>query len=260
MASKPTLIFVPGAWFPATAWTKLTTILATAGYKCVPVSLPSSTTGLPTATFLDDVQAVAAAVRDETSAGADVVVICHSYGGMPAQSILMDLDKPAVAAGGRVLGFAMIASGFTMTGMSFLGGLGGVPPPSWRADMETGFAELVADPMALFFHDLSEAEGAEWVGKLGKQSLRALSEGGEHAYAGWKDVPCWYLAATEDQALPVEAQKFFVKMSRDAGGDITLKEIKSGHSPMLSRPEETAEFVREAVDDFVKKGGMVKGE
>ncbi|KAK3359071.1 Alpha/beta hydrolase fold-1 [Lasiosphaeria hispida] len=256
-STKPTLIFVPGAWFPATAWAKLTAILTPADYKCLPVSLPSSTTGLPTATFLDDVQAIKAAVQAETSAGADVVLVCHSYGGMPAQSILMDLDR---AAGGRVLGFAMVASGFTMTGMSFLGGLGGVPPPSWRADVETGFAELVAEPRALFFHDLSEAEGTEWVGKLGKQSLRALSGGGEHAYAGWKDVPCWYLAATEDQALPVEAQRFFVKMAKDAGGDVTLREIGSGHSPMLSRPEETAGFVREAVEDFVRKRGAVARE
>jgi hypothetical protein len=37
-----------------------------------------------------------------------------------------------------------------------------------------------------------------------------------------------------------------------AGGDITLKEIASSHSPMLSKPKETTDFILEAVAAFTK--------
>jgi len=75
-------------------------------------------------------------------------------------------------------------------------------------------------------------------------------EGGEWAYAGWMDLPVWFLATVEDKALPVEAQRTMVKFARDAGGDVMLRECMSGHSPMLSRPKEVVDFVLEAVAAF----------
>lgn len=38
-----------------------------------------------------------------------------------------------------------------------------------------------------------------------------MFEGGEHAYAGWLDVPNWYLSTTEDKAFPVQAQRMVVQ-------------------------------------------------
>ncbi|KAK3684056.1 Alpha/beta hydrolase fold-1 [Podospora appendiculata] len=256
MPPKPTLIFVPGAWYPVDTWDKVTAFLEAKDYKCVRVALPSSTTSDPSTSFLDDVTAVRTAILAETTQGTDVVVVVHSYGGLPGHSASKGLTQsktppPAADKSGHVLGFAMLASGFTMTGMSFLGGFGGKPPPSWEADTESGFAVIVAEPRDMFFHDLPEAEGAYWVERLGRQSLKALAEGGEHAYAGWMDAPVWYLQTAEDRALPLQAQRMFVQMARNAGGDVTVREVESGHSPMLSRAGETAEFVEEAVVDFL---------
>ncbi len=151
-----------------------------------------------------------------------------------------------------MIGIAMLASGFGSTGVSFIDGLGGTPPPSWRADTESGFAVLVAEPRELFYHDLPMEEGEYWVSRLKKQALKVLMEGGEHSYAGWMDVPVWYLSTTEDKALPPQAQAYFVQVARDAGADITLKQVASSHSPMLSKPEETVDFIVEAVKYFVK--------
>jgi hypothetical protein len=144
----------------------------------------------------------------------------------------------------------MVASGSTPTGVSFLDGLGGKPPPSWKADTETGFATIVVEARELFYHDLPEEEGNYWVSKIQKQSLEALARGGEHAYAGWMDVPVWYLATTEDKAFPVEAQRYFVQVAKVSGADVTLREIESSHSAMLSKPRETADFILEAVASF----------
>jgi hypothetical protein len=39
-------------------------------------------------------------------------------------------------------------------------------------------------------------------------------------------------------------------VAKDAGADVTLREITSSHSPMLSKPKETADFILDAVKVF----------
>ena len=39
-------------------------------------------------------------------------------------------------------------------------------------------------------------------------------------------------------------------VAKDAGGDMTMREIESSHSPKLSKLKETADFVTEAVAAF----------
>ena len=88
---------------------------------------------------------------------------------------------------------------------------------------------------------------------LTKHSLKSLAEGGEYAYAGWKDVPCWYLVTLEDRGLPTELAHLAVKMARDEGGDVTTREVQSSHSPMLSKVKETVGFILDATADFMEK-------
>ncbi|KAG9239196.1 Alpha/beta hydrolase fold-1 [Amylocarpus encephaloides] len=255
MSPRPTLVFVPGAWHGASTWEKVSSLLEEQSYKCVKVSLPSTSSNA--ATFGDDVKAVQAAVVAETTEGHDVVVVVHSYGGQVGNSAVKGLtrkDDSSLAKGpstGHIIGIAMMATGFTATGVSFLEGLGGTPPPFWKIDLESGFAVLTVDPRPLFYHDLAEEEGNFWVSKLEKQSLKSLLEGGEYAYAGWKDVPVWYLATVDDQGLPIAIQRMFVQMAKDAGADVTLREVESSHSPMLSKPKETVEYLLEAVAAMV---------
>lgn len=234
--SKPTFVFVPGAWHSASVWDKVAALLAQSGYASKAVTLPS-TSGDPTATLLDDISAVRTAILSETDAGRDVVVACHSYGGLVGASALP-------RAG--VVGLALVATGFCRSGMSFVDGGGGKPPPSWRADAASGLAVLVADPAELFYHDLPAGEARAWSAGLRSQSVRSLFEGGEHVCAGWRDVPVWYLITAEDRALPVEAQRWMAGDAREQGADVTVREVRSGHSPMLSKPEETAAFLIEA--------------
>ncbi|KAK0754681.1 Alpha/beta hydrolase fold-1 [Schizothecium vesticola] len=261
--SKPTLIFVPGAWFPSSSWDPVTALLASPPHNlpCVTIPLPSSHTplppppGVPFPTLLDDITAVRTAITACTSRGRDVVLVVHSYGAIPGHSAARGLTSPAAAApgDGRVLGFAMLTTGFTATGVAFLEGMGGTPPPMWRADYDAGEAVLQADAREVFFHDLRAEEAEVWAGRLGQQALAPLTGGGEHAYAAWREVPVWYLAARGDRALPVEAQRMLVEMARAQGGDVTVREVEGGHAVMLSRPGEVAGFVAEAVEDFVAR-------
>jgi len=262
MTAKPTLIFVPGAWHTAQTWSKVTTLLEAKHYTCICVTLPS-TLSEPNTTFFDDIKAVRDPIIAETTAGRNVVVIVHSYGGAVGCSAVKGLTLPKQdtsdkTSNGHVIGIASMASGFGPSGVCFIDNFGGTPPPTWTFDPENAFAILVTPPRELFYHDLPASEAEYWISKLTKQAARPLmnKEGGEHAYAGWMDVPVWYLATTEDRAFgpsAAEVQKYIVQVAKDAGADVTVREVESSHSPMLSKPEETAKFIEEAVAAFMDK-------
>ena len=191
------------------------------------------------------------------------MVIVHSYGGAVGCSAVKgltrpkkDIPSPTADNKGYVIGIASMASGFGPSEMTFVDGLGGKLPPSWEVDEATGFAVILAPPRETFYHDLPVEEGGYWVGKITKQAARPFMnpEGREFSYAGWMDVPVWYLATTDDVALPYEVQKLMVKMAKDAGGDVVVREVASSHSPMLSKPVETARFIEDAAAAFVGAG------
>lgn len=255
MAAKPTLVFVPGAWHSAETWDKVIAEVTPKGYKTVAVTLPS-TLGKPAATFGDDVKAVQKVIRQETNLGNNVVLVVHSYGGQVGNSAVKGFSRQSQGradAAANVIGLVMMATGFTATGVAFLEAMGGTPPPSWKLNHETGFADIVAEPRDMLYHDLPEEEGKAWVANLTKQSQLALTDGGEHAYAGWQEVPTWYLKTLDDHALPVQLQEWTIQMARDAGADVTDRGMPTSHSPMLSRLTEVGEFIDEAVQYFASK-------
>ena len=271
MPSTPTIVFVPGTWHGPETWDTLSAILRPQGYKCVSVELPSTTPdeNPHTATFLGDKEAVRAAIVAETTSGRDVVVVSHSYGSLPGCSGVQGLTlpkkshrsstssspatAPATDRPGSVIGIALIATGLIPSGVTFLGALGGTPLPEWRANRIDGLAEVVADPVDFLYHDLPPDEAQLWRSRLRKHALASLDAGGEHVHAGWLDVPVWYLSTLLDRGVRPEAQKMAVQAARDAGADIAVREVEAGHSVMLSRPQETAAFVVDAVADFVKR-------
>ncbi|GAB1315954.1 Methylesterase 7 [Madurella fahalii] len=276
MSTSPTLVFIPGSWHKPTCYNKITKLLQeNHKLKCTSITLPS-TAGNPAATFKDDIDAAREAISSETSHGHDVVVIAHSYGGMvgnsairgftqprdagessstpmPASTRAQDTDQSQTPTAGHVIGLVLIASGFTLTGVSFMDPFFGRPPPSWRINNATGYADLVTPPRELFYHDLPVDEADYWASQLTSQSLKALFEGGEFAYAGWMDVPVWYIGTVEDRGLPVVMQRMQVGMARAMGGTVEHRELQTSHSPFLSRPEETVVIVLEAVEVFTGK-------
>ena len=129
----------------------------------------------------------------------------------------------------------------------------GRPPPTWRVNNATGYAEIVTPPQELFYHDLPADEADYWASQLTTQSLKALFEGGEYAYAGWMDVPAWYIGTIEDRGLPVVMQRMTVGMARGMSGSVEHRELQTSHSPFLSQPEEVVGIMLEAVRAFTGK-------
>ncbi|KAK7182347.1 hypothetical protein DPSP01_002351 [Paraphaeosphaeria sporulosa] len=253
MAEKPTLVFIPGAWHKPKCYEKVIKSLQEEhGFTCISITLPS-TNGDPYATFKDDVDAARNGLIAELTAGRDAVVIAHSYGGQVGNSCIKGLTRPrsdipqSASSKGFVIALVLIASGFSFTGLAFMDPLFGIPPPFWRVNKETGFAELTSDNRELFYHDLPREEGEYWVSQLTTQSLKSLFEGGQHVYAGWKDVPTWYIGTIEDRGLPVVIQRVQVGVARGQGGVVHHMELPTSHSLFLSMPVEIVAAILQAV-------------
>jgi pimeloyl-ACP methyl ester carboxylesterase len=251
MSSKPTLIFVPGAWHSPDTWNKVTAELEPQGYKSICISLPTTLSD-PTKGLFDDINETRKYILAETSQGRDVVVVVHSYGGMVGPSAIKGLTEATSERPGRVIGIALMATGYCATGVGFLEGIGGSPPPFWKADTETGYATLIVDTRELFYHDLPEEEGNYWVSRLLKHALKPLTDSGEHVYSGWKDVPTRYLVTTDDKTFPLEVQLAIGQGAKEQGADVVIERINTSHSPMLSKPKETADFIARAAESFAK--------
>jgi pimeloyl-ACP methyl ester carboxylesterase len=59
----------------------------------------------------------------------------------------------------------------------------------------------------------------------------------------WKSLPSWYLVATEDQAIPADAERLFASRM-----GATTVEVPAGHLAMLSHPQETANLIKAAAE------------
>jgi pimeloyl-ACP methyl ester carboxylesterase len=263
MSNLPTLVLVHGSWHQPSCYNPITKILKERhALKCISVALPS-TTGNPDAGLKDDIDATQEAISSEVNQGNDVVIIAHSYGGLVGSSAIKGFAQPPSSNStasdlttprkGHVIGLILIATGFALTGVAFMDPFLGHPPAQWRINKDTGYADLVVNPRDFFYHDVPEDEAEYWVSQLRTQSLKALFEGGEFAYAGWVDVPTWYVGTIEDRGLPVAIQRMAVGMAREMGGQVVHREMLTSHSPFLSQPEETVGIIVEAVEAFSGK-------
>lgn len=66
-------------------------------------------------------------------------------------------------------------------------------------------------------------------------------------YAAWKHIPSTYLICTIDNAISPKIQERMV--AQDGAKWSEVVRLRSGHSPMVSMPEETARIIRRAAGE-----------
>lgn len=90
---KPTIVFLPCAWHTTAYYGPVRTALSTHGYETAAVDLPSLNPSTNIYDFSEDVQVTRDAITKLVDAGKDVVVVCHSYSGIPGPEALRGLAK-----------------------------------------------------------------------------------------------------------------------------------------------------------------------
>ncbi|MEV1247550.1 alpha/beta hydrolase [Nonomuraea sp. NPDC050022] len=59
----------------------------------------------------------------------------------------------------------------------------------------------------------------------------------------WRTLPSWTLIATQDNAIPAQAQEF---MAERAGSHVVR--VQASHSPSISQPDAVADLIMEAAE------------
>lgn len=147
--TKPIIIFVPGAFHPASCWDNVRSSLEKYSFQTVAISLPSVSAGSDVTSHHED----AAAIRKILSQliiddRKDVILVMHSYGGVPGSEVVRGLEKSVreketVGACG-VIHCVYVTAFLVPTGASFLGLLGGTLPDAVIRDVRTEISSILA--------------------------------------------------------------------------------------------------------------------
>ena len=228
-ATSPALVLVPGAWHSASDWDGVISRLP--GVEARAVELPSH--GMAAAglgDMYDDAAAVGAAVD---AAGGPVVVVCHSYGGVPGTQAAAGLDA--------VQGLVYVAAFQLDAGETLLSSVGGAGPDWWDVHEEEGYLDA-RHPEEVFWGDLTPralGKAVARAGHLGLETVRQPVTG-----AAWRSVPSTYVITGRDNAIPVPAQEAMARRGQ------RVRRIDSCHSPFLSQPENMAALIRDELTAF----------
>ena len=222
--TRPTVLLVHGAWHGPWAWDAFQPVLHAQGWPTRVVALPSSATIDPESTGAgveEDAAVVRAALRDIDG---PVVVLAHSYGGIPVSQAIA--DAPNVA-------HVVYLAAYQLDVGESMFSVHGAPLPSSPA----GLMPIAGEPRAMFYADVP-TELADWaIAHLSPQSLRSCVE--PLTTAGWHHVPSTYVVCENDGALPVGLQERLSLRSR------IVRRLPSGHSPFLSMPAALSDLLTE---------------
>jgi pimeloyl-ACP methyl ester carboxylesterase len=227
MNTRPNIVLVHGAWADGSSWSGVIERLQADGYH---VTAPQ----FPLTALADDVARLrqVLAVQDGRT-----VVAGHSYGGQIMTAL--GPDAPNVA------GLVYIAA-FGLDQGESLGALlsqGPVTPALAHLFTDArGFSWLSEDDFVHHFAADVDPVKARVMYAV-QQALAASAFGDVMGVPAWKALPSWYLVATDDQAIPPDAERMFASRM-----GATTVEIPSSHVAMVSHPGDVAQLIETAAE------------
>jgi pimeloyl-ACP methyl ester carboxylesterase len=227
MPNQPNIVLVHGAWADGSSWSAVIERLQAAGYK---VTAPQ----FPMTALADDVARLREVLDFQEG---PTVVAGHSYGGQ----IMTALGTNAP----NVVGLVYIAA-FGLDEGESLGALlsqGPVTPAlAHLFTDQRGFGWLSEDDFVHHFAADVDPVKAK-VMYAAQQALAGSAFTDVIGVPAWKSLPTWYLVATNDEAIPPEAETQFAKRM---GANVI--EIPSSHVPMVSHPDAVAQLIETAAE------------
>jgi pimeloyl-ACP methyl ester carboxylesterase len=225
MTTRPNIVLVHGAWADGSSWSGVIERLQADGYHVMAPQFPMGA-------LTDDV----ARLRQVLAAqDGPTIVAGHSYGGQIMTAL--GTDAPGVA------GLVYIAA-FGIDQGESLGALlsqGPVTPALVHLVTDKqGYTWLSEDDFVHHFAADVDPVQAKVMYAV-QQALAASAFGTEMGTPAWKSLPSWYLVATNDEAIPPDAERQFASRM----GAVTV-EVPSSHVAMVSHPDEVAQLIKDA--------------
>lgn len=97
--ANPTVVFVPGAWHTPEAYSDTIKALEQHSYPTVGLPLPSAGAEPAHLDFQGDVEGIRRCITELVDAGKEVILVSHSYSGMPAAEAPIGLGRSERAKG-----------------------------------------------------------------------------------------------------------------------------------------------------------------
>ena len=222
----PHIVLVHGAWADGSCWSSVISRLHERGYGVTAPQFPESS-------LAADVARLRQVLNRQTG---PTIVVGHSYGGQ----IITALNEDAP----NVVGLVYIAA-FGLDEGESIGALveGGPPSPALaNLDIDAlGFAWLPEDDFV--GHFAADVDPAQAKVMYAVQQPASLSVFGDvMSVPAWRALPSWFLVATNDEAIPPDAERAFA-----ARMGATTVEVASSHVPMVSQPDEVVALIEAAV-------------
>jgi pimeloyl-ACP methyl ester carboxylesterase len=216
MTVQPNIVLVHGAWADGSCWSGVIERLQADGYNVTAPQFPGSSLAADVARLRQ--------VLDRQDA--PVILAGHSYGGQVITALGADARN--------VAGLVYIAA-FGLDEGESIGALLATGPPTpalAHLDIDSHFAADIDPARARVMHAVQQP--------LAVSALQDVM-----GVPAWSSRPCWYLVATDDQAIPPDAERHFAtRMSA------TTIEVPSGHLAMVSHPDEVAHLVETAAKNI----------
>lgn len=224
MASAKNVVLVHGGFVDGAGWGSVYRILKKGGYQ---VSIVQN----PTTSLQDD---VAATQRVLATQDGPVVLVGHSYGG----AVITEAGRhPRVSALVYITAFAPDAGESVATLIK--DPPPGAPVPPILAPQDGYLLLDKAKFRASFAADVDAEAAAFMADSQVPWGVAALS--GAISEPAWKTRPSWYLVVTEDQMIPVAAQRAMAKRA-----NATIAEVKGSHAIYVSQPGAVAALIQQA--------------
>jgi pimeloyl-ACP methyl ester carboxylesterase len=222
MNTRPNIVLIHGAWAEGSCWSGVIERLQADGYH---VTAPQ----FPLTALADDVARLRQVLNLQDG---PTIVVGHSYGGHVITAL--GSDAPTVA------GLVYIAA-FGLDQGESLGALlsqGPVTPALAHLSTDSqGFGWLSEDDFVSHFAGDVDPVKARVMHAVQQPIAMSIFEE-PMGVPAWKTLPSWYLVATEDQALPPDAERLFASRM-----GATTVEVPSSHVAMVSHPREVAQLI-----------------
>jgi pimeloyl-ACP methyl ester carboxylesterase len=222
---QPKIVLVHGAWADGSCWSAVIERLQASGYEVTAPQFPESS-------LAADVARLRQVLARQDG---PVIVAGHSYGGQIMTALGADARN--------VAGLVYIAAFGLDEGESIGGLLAQGPPTPALAHLDIdsdGFAWLPEDDFVKHFAADVDPVRARVMHAV-QQPLAASTLQDVMGVPAWRSRPCWYLVASDDEAIPPDAERQFAKRM-----DATTIEVPSGHLALVSHPGEVAGLIETA--------------
>lgn len=113
MATNPTFVLVPGNFLPPSYYASTAQLLESHGFQTRLVTLPSTGSESPLTSNEPDILAVRQVLEELSVSGKDIIVVAHSYGGIPTCEAVRGLgtqERRKLGQSGGVARLVLVAA------------------------------------------------------------------------------------------------------------------------------------------------------